>query len=516
MIFSLGLLAACGDPLNNEENQEQEQQQEQQPELTKEEIEQKNTYLYVNTFARNTMNLYYLWNEEIKDDLDAWKDSEEPIAKVAAIRYHTGTGKSRVDVDRWTSLYDDFSAFYGSVTGTQKTYGFDFTLYPYDSQYTTACAVVTYVYADSPASNAGIKRGDVILKVNGKTMSLTTNVSGYVTLSKEATNIIYNELMGGDKLDAELPDGTKFSMNSVEMYENPVLLSKVFDCGGKKVGYLVFTSFTLEACKDLVRVAKEFKAEGVRELILDLRYNGGGFVFTEEVLASLLAPEAEVKAGSVLSTEVYNAELTAYFQQNHEDTKSYFSTDFVLNKGKENEYSFSTADANIGITKLYAIIESGTASASEAILCDLFPYMDITLVGQQSHGKYCSGVMMEGPDFYDDYANQMDDATVKKGKKYTANWGLYVMYSRFADKNGETRCMPDGLTPDTEVEDDPLDGYQLGDPQETMLAKALELAGYTSKSPASRKVKSTRTNLKPLEGIDPFRPEFGMRIVLRK
>ena len=142
--------------------------------------------------------------------------------------------------------------------------------------------------------------------------------------------------------------------------------------------------------------------------------------------------------------------------------------------------------------------------------------MDITLVGQQSHGKYCSGVMMEGPDFYDDYANQMDDATVKKGKKYTANWGLYVMYSRFADKNGETRCMPDGLTPDTEVEDDPLDGYQLGDPQETMLAKALELAGYTSKSPASRKVKSTRTNLKPLEGIDPFRPEFGMRIVLRK
>ena len=513
LILSLGLLmTACGDPLKPEEEGEENTEQTETP--SQEEIELKNTYLYVNTFARNTMNLYYLWNAEIATALDSWEDTEEPIAKVADIRYHTGTGINRVDVDRWTALYDDFSAFYGSVTDNQKTYGFDFTLYGYDGN--TACAVVTYTYAGSPASKAGLQRGDVIVKVNGKTLDLTASITGGKTLTMEATDIIYNELLGGDKVEVETHNGEKYTMSSVEMYEDPVLLSKVFDCGGKKVGYLVFTSFTLEACKDLVRVAKEFKAEGIRELILDLRYNGGGFVLTEDVLASLLAPETEVKAGSVLSTEVYNAELTEYFAEQKHDTKTYFQTEFTFNAGKEDEYTLSTADANIGVTKLYAIIESGSASASEAILCDLFPYMDITLVGQKSHGKYCSGIMMEGPDFYDDYADQLGANTVKKGKKYTDNWGLYVMYSRFADKNGETRCMPDGLTPDVEVGDDPLDSYQLGDAQETMLAAALKLAGYTAKTPAARKAAHERLPIERIQGIDPFRPEFGMRIVLPK
>lgn len=509
-------LTGCQKPDNPGGGGEENQEQIEEP--SQEENEQRLTYLYVNTFARNAMNLYYLWNKEIKSALDSWKDTEEPIAKVASIRYHTGTGSNRVDVDRWTALYDDFSAFYGSVTGNQKTYGFDFVLGNYDGK--DACAIVLFTYADSPARKAGLKRGDIIYKVNGKTMPLTKDAAGYYKLTSEATRIVYNELLDGDQLAVEMDDGSKYTLNSVQMYEDPVLLSKVFDCGGKKVGYLVFTSFTLEASKDLVRVAKEFKAEGVSELILDLRYNGGGFVITEEVLASLLAPEAEVLAGSVLSTEVFNDDLTQYYEGQKRDTKSYFSTEFVFNEGQDDEYTLSTADANIGITKLYAIIESGTASASEAVLCDLYPYMDITLVGQRSHGKYCSGVMMEGPDFYDDYSDQLGANTVRQGKKYTKNWGLYLMYSRFADKNGETRCMPDGLTPDVKVSDDIWDEdkvcYQLGDPNEVMLKKALELCGYTFKSPAARKATPSRFSPGRIPGIDPFRPEFGMRIVDRK
>ena len=510
LILSLGLLGACQKqgPVHEEENQE--------------EIELQNTYLYVNTFARNTMNLYYLWNAEIADAINAWKDTDEPIGKVADIRYHTGTGSNRVDVDRWTKLYDDFSAFYGTVTGNKKTYGFDFALYGYDDE--TVCAVVTYTYADSPARKAGLQRGDVIVTVNGKTMTRASSGAG--KLSQEAIDIVYNELMGGDKsklgllrYDASQDAYTQMtlSMDSAEMYEDPVLLSKVFDCGGKKVGYLVFTSFTLDACEDLVRVAKEFKAEGVSELILDLRYNGGGFVFTERVLAALLAPEAEVLAGSVLSTEVFNDNLSEFYKSKNEDTNTYLET-VVVDKDSNGELirSCTTEGANIGITKLYAIITSGSASASEAILCDLFPYLDITLVGQQSHGKFCSGVMMEGPAFYEDYKDQLDDTTVKQGKKYTDNWGLYVMYSRFADKNGVTRCMPDGLAPDIKVKDNPQDGYQLGSPQETMLAVALGLAGYEAKAPAARKADTGRLPLERIEGIGSFRPEFGMRILHRK
>ena len=538
MMLALGLWG-CQKPLDEpkkeEEQQQQQQQQQQEQQQSKEDLEKKNTYLYVNTFARNTMNLYYLWNKEIKTALDSWEDTEEPIAKVADIRYHTGSGKNRVDIDRWTSLYDDFSAFYGSVTGNQKTYGFDFTLYGYDEK--TICAVVTFTYPDSPAAKAGLRRGDVITKVNGKTMKRDSKDSSKI--SQDAIDIIYNELLDGDKVDltflrlAEV-DGkqgyvtSECSMNSKEMYEDPVILSKVFDCGGKKVGYLVFTSFTLEACKDLIRVAKEFKAEGIQELILDLRYNGGGFVYTEEVLASLLVPEAEIEARSILSTEVYNEGLTEFYATYNEKLTeeqilkgmtrgvSYFTTEHYLYPNTDDETVISTAGANIGITKLYAIIESGTASASEAVLCDLYPYLDIVLVGQQSHGKYCSGSLMEGPDFFDDYADQLGANVVKKGKQYTENWGLYVMFSRFADKDGVTRCMPDGFTPDYEVEDDPLDGCQLGDAQETMLAEALKLAGYTAKAPAARRTMVERLPIDRIPGIDPFRPEFGMRIFLHK
>ena len=510
LILSLGLPAACNDPLHGGEDEDA--------------VELKNTYLYVNTFARNTIHLYYLWTAEVADAIDSWKDTDEPVAKVADVRYHSGSGSNRVDIDRWTKLYDDFSAFVGSVSGYQKTYGLDYTLYPADNSYKTACAVVTYTYADSPARKAGLRRGDVITKVNGKEMTLVTDGDGTIRLSSQATAIVRDELMGGDKvkLDVLRLDDKKenysslsFTLESVDMYEDPVLLSKVFDCGDRKVGYLVFTSFTLDSCQDLVRVAKELKAEGVGDLILDLRYNGGGYTFTERVLASILAPEPVVSAGSVLSTEVYNAGLTEFYQKKNKDTKTYFQV-VVSDKNDKGEVlrACSTEGANLGLSRLYVIVGSGSASASEAILCDLFPYMDITLIGQQTHGKYCSGIMMEGPEFYDDYADQLGEELTEKGKRYTDNWGLYVMISRFADKDGQTRCMPDGLVPDVEVKDRPQDGRQLGDPQEVMLAEALKLCGYTAKSPAARRTAAEPLPFEPLPGIDPVRPEFGMRILL--
>ena len=451
---------------------------------------------YAYKFAHYYMDLYYLWNKEIASGLKAWKETDEPIAKVAELRYKNAAGE---DIDRWTMLTDDFDDFYGSVSGTQKTYGFDFILMYLDSSHTTICAVLTFVYADSPAAAAGLKRGDVIVAVNGTAM----NGSNYVS-------IVNNELLGGDKLTVSLYEGGSKTLTSVEMYENPVLLSKVFDCGDKKVGYLVYTSFTLDSYKDLIEACKGFKAEGVTELILDLRYNGGGFSLAEQFLASMLAPEAEVKAGSVLSTQVYNADLTAYFQQRGEDTNTYFKTDFQFSADNKT-YKFSTDGANIGLKKLYAIITSGSASASEALLGDLYPYMDVTLVGEQSHGKYCSGIMWEAEEFYKENYAEMTASAAAEGLRYTKNWGIYVMVSRFADKNGETRCMPDGLKPDYPAEDIPFDGYHLGDAGETMLAEVLKRCVYKAKTQAARR---PAVRLGERIETEPHRADFGRFILL--
>lgn len=457
-------------------------------------------YRYAHTFAAGRMNLYYLWQAEIEKDLKAWKETEEPIEKVYDIRYKNAQGK---DIDRWTMLTDDFSSFYNSVSGTEKTAGFDFVFYYLDSSHTSLCAVVNFVYPDSPAAKAGLKRGDVIEKVNGAAIPYPSYTDAYYAM------------VGGNKFTVGLySSGKTLTIEPVEMYLDPVLITKVFDCGSKKVGYLHYTSFTLDSCEELISACKAFKEEGISELIVDLRYNGGGFAITEQVIASMLAPEKVVANQEVLSTEVFNSKLTQYYKQNNYDTNTYFSTDYDLSTGGKS-YVFTTSGANLNLDKLYFIISSGTASASEALIGDLVPYMPVVLLGGQTHGKYCSGLMLSAEDYWEENANQLGGSFTANAKKYTDNWGLYLMYSRFADKNGETLCMPDGIVPDQEVDDDPLDGYQLGDPEETMLKETLKLCGYKQKAPTARRDirRDLQTEKAPVSR-DELRPDYGLRIVL--
>lgn len=453
------------------------------------------THYYVNYFAYNMMDTYYLWNEEetVEEGMALWTAYADPVETVKSIRYKDSSGD---DIDRWTQVLDDFDGFSGSVSGNTKTYGFDFVLYYADEAKSAIYPVVTLVYKGSPAQKAGIARGDVITQVNGKTLT----ESNY-------SDIISDELLSGDACSLTFKDGGSESLTAVEMYEDPVQTTAIFDCGGKKVAYLHYSSFTLDSCSDLVAVCKSFKASGAKELILDLRYNGGGYVLTEDVLASMLAPEGAVNSGEVFETEVYNSTLTEAWG----DGVTRFSTEFSSGSG-DDKFTLSTAGANIGIDKLYVIMSGGSASASESLICGLKPYLDITLVGEQSYGKFCSGIMAEGAEWYDDYKTEIGESTAAEGKQYADNWGIYVMISRYADKDGITLSMPDGLTPDYKVADDPIDGYPLGSPDETMLAKALALAGYSTKTVRASKSEESGMEKfsKPVE-----KPGFGARIIGR-
>ena len=457
-----------------------------------ERTEQQKRYLYANIFAFNRFNQYYLWKKDIEGELKNWLTNEEPIAKVKSVRYAD---------DRWTLLTDDYESLYGTITGHRKSYGFDYLLSHYGSD--RVSILVTYTYADSPARKAGLKRGDVITLLNGNPIPF----DNYSTVISQA-------LRESDSVTLGLETGASISLQAKEMYENPVLLSKVFDCGGKKVGYLVYTGFTLDSYLDLIDACLAFKQAGVKELILDLRYNGGGFNIAEQFFASMLAPESVVQARSVMCMEIYNEDLTETFKKQGTDTNTYFETEFSFqSEGKK--YEFSTAGANIGIDKLYAIVSSGTASASEAMLGDLYPYMEITLVGTRTYGKFCTGWIMRAPDFYEGNAKQLKEkgVDVDEGKRYTDNWAIYLMCARFADKNGKTRCMPNGMAPDYEVKDNPQDGFALGDPQETMLARTLALCGY--KAPAAQSLGRTGAQEAPAL-LDYHRPGFGVYLTGRR
>ena len=434
---------------------------------------------YANFFAFNVMSDVYLWKQDITSALNSWLISADPVEAVAEARYKKASGE---DIDKWTQMLESYEESVGGTDGVSTgTYGLGIKLYLKAQGSDSVVGFITYTHSGSPAEKAGLKRGDVILEVDGQEM----NKSNYYNALFASPSVT----LGVGRFLGKAYSGVEktVEMQSVAMYEDPIVKTEVFDCGGKKVGYLAYTSFTFESCLGLYDVCKEFKKQGVTELILDLRYNGGGYVFTEEALASMLAPEAEVKNKSVFETEIWNDEYMAYYKQKGTDLNTYFRTSFNT-KHNEKEYKFSTADANIGLTKIYALVTESSASASEAILVGLMPYMDIEVIGKQTHGKYCSGIMWKGEEWYQDIvdnfkANNKDFAKdypeYGDWKKYIGDWGIYVMISMYADKDGKNPCMPDGLTPDTEAEDIFEEPYQLGDEREAMLNLALQKAGKT-------------------------------------
>ncbi len=449
---------------------------------------------YANKFAGDVLSDIYLWNKEIKSDLTKLdpNTNTDPISTVKDIRYK----QNGADVDKWTQLTNDYSSFTSSLAGVETTYGYDVMLGQF-SNTKNYFFIITFVYDNSPAKKAGIKRGDIIIKIDDKDITKDNYLNALYSSSVK--------LGMGINTESGISAGSSINLTAVKMYEDPVLLSKIFEFGGKKAGYLAYASFDMISVPKLISICKEYKAAGVTELILDLRYNGGGYVVTEEAMASMFAPESEVKAKALYQTEIWNEEYTAYFKQKGTDLNTYFKTSFSIKDEYNILSTVSTDGANIGLKKIYAIISSGTASASESLIIGLMPFMDVELIGEQSHGKYCTGSVLNPSDIYDKVPSSI------------SNWGIYVMINRYADKNGNNPCMPNGLTPDIAVDDNPFDGHQLGDEQETMLKVALTKAGktdiptvksrsvslpdYSMKHISTRSLDGKRISTRPLENI---------------
>ncbi len=432
-------------------------------------------------FVKQVASEIYLWSDQtasaINNKLNP-ETCEDPIKTWEEIRYKNGDIQ-----DKWSMVTDDYASFYNSTQNIEVTYGWDVNIYYVDSSHKTICFVVNFVYENSPAANAGIKRGDVILTYNGKDITPGNYEEAYYS-----ANGTFGYSHGGvDPTDTA-------DLTAIEMYENPILAQKIFDINGKKVGYIHYTGFDAKSIEPLKAISKEYKEAGVTELILDLRYNGGGLVKTEETMAAMYGPWADKNSKTLYQQDVYNKK---YNEAWADSRFHYLNVD-------DNGENYIDQSYNIGLQKIYAIVSSGSASASESLLVGLMPYVPIEIVGSENtHGKYCTGWVLSAPMWYTDLTDQ---GSTPDG---ISNWGFYVMVSRYADKDGNCPIMPNGFAPTIQAEDNPNDGYQLGDARETMLAAALQAAGYAG-------TRAFTANNSPLLGQKfekQIRPHnFGLRI----
>lgn len=293
----------------------------------------------------------YLWNDNIPSTFNA-RNYTDPSAIMTAIRQYAIEPGFSGSVDRWSFAINKQQ--WDNISSGQSQ---DFGLNVFFRQ--EGDLRVRAVEKRSPAGLAGIKRGWRITKINGSSDISTSNSNTIVEQVYRSSSTAFT---------FQKPDGSLVNMtlNAATYQDDPAILDSVYTISGKKIGYFVFGSFlgdTTEIYRDFNRVFNRFTSENVQDVVIDLRYNGGGYVTVAEKLANYLVPSSA--NGDVMMTQKFNSKYT-----------SYNSTDYFRKQG------------SLNLKRIFFIVSGGTASASELVINNLKPYMNVVLVGpSKTHGK---------------------------------------------------------------------------------------------------------------------------------
>ena len=245
--------------------------------------------------------------------------------------------------------------------------------------------VVGYVYPESPAAEAGLERGDLILSIDN---TLLDTMNYYKKYSGKS----YSVQLGAINNNSLVFTGESLSMTARVVSTDPAVHHEVLDIEGYKIGYLSYVEFIAGEndafLLELDNIFNEFKTTGISDLIVDLRYNPGGEIDAALHLASEIAPTAVTTSQSVLVNLLYNNDLQAYLKFNNLDNYLY--------------YKFKITSANINMSRVYFLTTSRSASASELLITGLEPYMQVVQIGEPTYGKYvgswyCLMTMKNGP-----------------------------------------------------------------------------------------------------------------------
>jgi C-terminal processing protease CtpA/Prc len=383
------------------------------------------------------MEEVYLWEQHIPDTLDVRYEFDE-FEFFEKLCYRKE--------DRWSFLTDDVQTLLEGGEGVETTFGYSLAFGTF-SNTDNYFAIVQYVYPDTPAWEAGITRGSIFIKINDKSITEDNYTDLFYAPSLSVTL--------GELRESTIYEKGKLSLTARKQSLNPVIASSIIQNGGRKIGYICYTDFFGGSHELFFPVFQAFKNAGVTDVVLDLRYNLGGYLSAAKALVGTVCPVGCLDGKTILITKTWNDFYNDYWRKKNRDDMlhEYFP-------------KVSEVPVNLNLSRIVILTGRNTASASELTICGLEPYMQVTKVGGVTRGKYTAAMV-----FSPDKGTQID------------NWGTQAIVYKYANANNVTE-FKDGFRPDYSVEDVLLgDVKALGDPTELLLAKALSLLGVPAPAP---------------------------------
>ncbi|GAB3017147.1 hypothetical protein GCM10027284_40370 [Cyclobacterium sediminis] len=396
-----------------------------------------------------TMQEWYYWNDQLPTvvNIDSYGSNEELLYNLMYLQY-----------DRWSYLTtkDDFEK---AFTGQNAGHGVGFGLNASNELF------ISFVYKESPAGQDGWKRGWQILEINGQPISSYKTNGGY--------NFDLGENRAGisNSFTFKLPDGSTTTRTSIkDNYQaNSVLHKEIIEQRDKKIGYWVYNSFkatpNLSPTRsvEVEETLKYFEEGSINELIIDLRYNGGGSVDVAEQIMNALVPAAA--NGKLMYTNDFNP----------------------VKESLNDSYNFERTN-NLTLDKLVVITSRGSASSSELLINCLKPYMEVTLVGEQTYGKPVGSFPLSS------FNNVLDQNNVE----------LVPITFAIANATGQAAYY-DGFPADILAADDPSVNW--GNQEDERLSAAISYLLYGSLGTTSR-TKPFKSNWQMIDGFSGLQQEF--------
>jgi C-terminal processing protease CtpA/Prc len=294
----------------------------------------------VNNAIYDLMKDVYLWNNYLPTVTPSTYPT--PDSLMEALMYSV--------YDKWSRVMreTEYAAYFEE--GTMLGYGFGFG--PDEAENIR----ISFLYRNTQTYNMGVKRGWIISKVNGS----YANMDNIRELLGEPTVGLTNDITFLD----ENGDTVNLSLSKQIIKITPIVHYEVLNQGDSKIGYMVFQDFITAAYAELEEAFTYFANQSIDELIVDLRYNGGGSVFVADTLAGLLIGD------NFADQPFVNLRYNRYYARYWNKT-----------------YDIPDIKSGLNLSRVFFIGTEYTASASELVINGLKPYTQAILAGSKTHGK---------------------------------------------------------------------------------------------------------------------------------